>query len=611
MNKTELITLLRDPNAISSANLDEIVELVDESPYFLSARLLLAKGSKELKLPETKKRIASAAVYSTDRVLLKKYLSGDLFFLSQPPSTEKVERKKVVTKSDSSAPPETRVSETKKPEEKPERRDKRPSTLKESPKKPTPSVPSVPAGDLDEILEELKQDMQNLKSSRAHFVEVQDKIEEEGNKADAKETEAEPPKDVKEEAAPEIAEAPAEKKEVAEAKDIEIEDLKKDIEKEVTAFEESKPIKARKVKRVSRKKVSKKKETEIDEDEVVNKKLAELAKQQEEIAAKVDKEIKQEKENKAKKEELAKEKAKEEKAAADKKEKTKEEKKEKVPAKIKVAKAKKEETAKAKKSAEKKEAEDKKEADSEERAEKSIREPRFSRDSTRSYLRTLEVPDDDFIDFGSDDDEEEKQVVAEDTPESKAEEAKKEETDIPKVEEKEEAKTKAPKEEKSKEAKKEKEEEKPAKTAAKKKEVSKADSAESAMPKTTIVKKAKLVKRKRSTRQSGGAGKSAAPKLPKSKDDDDGKGDREKQKDIIEKFIKESPSIKYSKEAEPSTADLAENSTSWDKNLASEYLAEIYLKQGNKKRTVEIYEALALKYPEKKSYFADLISKIK
>ena len=56
--------------------------------------------------------------------------------------------------------------------------------------------------------------------------------------------------------------------------------------------------------------------------------------------------------------------------------------------------------------------------------------------------------------------------------------------------------------------------------------------------------------------------------------------------------------------------DLAEQSASWDPNLASEYLAEIYLHQGNKKRAIEIYEALSLKYPEKKSYFADLISKI-
>ena len=52
-------------------------------------------------------------------------------------------------------------------------------------------------------------------------------------------------------------------------------------------------------------------------------------------------------------------------------------------------------------------------------------------------------------------------------------------------------------------------------------------------------------------------------------------------------------------------------SGTWDKNLASEYLAEIYLKQGNKKRAIEIYEVLSLKYPEKSGFFADQIRAIK
>ena len=84
MNKTELITFLRDPSRISSEQLEELEAIVSENPYFLSARLLLAKASKEQGHPKTKKRIASAAVYSTDRVLLKKYLNGNLFFLKEP-----------------------------------------------------------------------------------------------------------------------------------------------------------------------------------------------------------------------------------------------------------------------------------------------------------------------------------------------------------------------------------------------------------------------------------------------------------------------------------------------------------------------------------------------
>ena len=58
------------------------------------------------------------------------------------------------------------------------RTDKRPSALKAKETKPQPEVPDLPTGELDSILEELQRDMENLKASRDHFAEVQQKIEE-------------------------------------------------------------------------------------------------------------------------------------------------------------------------------------------------------------------------------------------------------------------------------------------------------------------------------------------------------------------------------------------------------------------------------------------------
>jgi hypothetical protein len=78
---------------------------------------------------------------------------------------------------------------------------------------------------------------------------------------------------------------------------------------------------------------------------------------------------------------------------------------------------------------------------------------------------------------------------------------------------------------------------------------------------------------------------------------------------LIEKFIQESPSI--NKDSDAPKGDLASKSTKWNKELASEHLAEIYLKQGNKTRAIDIYKALSLKFPEKKDYFAALIDQIK
>jgi hypothetical protein len=43
----------------------------------------------------------------------------------------------------------------------------------------------------------------------------------------------------------------------------------------------------------------------------------------------------------------------------------------------------------------------------------------------------------------------------------------------------------------------------------------------------------------------------------------------------------------------------------------TETLAEVYVKQGKLKKAKKAYEILALKYPEKSSFFANQIKKIK
>ena len=90
------------------------------------------------------------------------------------------------------------------------------------------------------------------------------------------------------------------------------------------------------------------------------------------------------------------------------------------------------------------------------------------------------------------------------------------------------------------------------------------------------------------------------------KDDDDSGG----AKSIIDRFLDENPSIKRKVQSD-NKQDLSEESTHFSKELASETLAQIYADQGNKKRAIKIYETLSLKFPEKKSYFAALIKKLR
>ena len=64
-------------------------------------------------------------------------------------------------------------------------------------------------------------------------------------------------------------------------------------------------------------------------------------------------------------------------------------------------------------------------------------------------------------------------------------------------------------------------------------------------------------------------------------------------------------------EANQNTENLAAASTKINDNLISESYAKILANQGKKQLAIEIYEKLVLKFPDKRTYFADLIEKLK
>ncbi len=87
------------------------------------------------------------------------------------------------------------------------------------------------------------------------------------------------------------------------------------------------------------------------------------------------------------------------------------------------------------------------------------------------------------------------------------------------------------------------------------------------------------------------------------------------EKEIIEKFIEEQPSIgsiekELGKSQDEITKDLSEKSTRFGDDLITENLAVIFLKQGKKERAIDIYRKLIWKLPQKKAYFAARIEEI-
>ena len=82
---------------------------------------------------------------------------------------------------------------------------------------------------------------------------------------------------------------------------------------------------------------------------------------------------------------------------------------------------------------------------------------------------------------------------------------------------------------------------------------------------------------------------------------------------IIDEFIDSNPKIKPIKTSDIKnpTEDLSAKSTEFKPESSSEYLANIYIEQNKINKAIAIYESLSLKFPEKKSYFANLIKKLK
>ncbi|UKJ08046.1 hypothetical protein [Solitalea lacus] len=86
---------------------------------------------------------------------------------------------------------------------------------------------------------------------------------------------------------------------------------------------------------------------------------------------------------------------------------------------------------------------------------------------------------------------------------------------------------------------------------------------------------------------------------------------RKKEDQIIERFIREEPMIRAVQLNEISFEDKSEKSTNDEMAIVSETMAKIYADQHLYEKAIVVYEKLCLKYPEKNTYFAAQIEKLK
>ena len=80
---------------------------------------------------------------------------------------------------------------------------------------------------------------------------------------------------------------------------------------------------------------------------------------------------------------------------------------------------------------------------------------------------------------------------------------------------------------------------------------------------------------------------------------------------LIENFLRDAPRMSRPKKEFFNPVNLAARSVVENEDFYTETYATICLKQGNVSKAIKIYEKLSLKIPEKSSYFAGLIEKIK
>lgn len=79
MNSSDFINILQSPQGISHQQTDAIKSIIDEFPYFQSARAVYLKGLKDQSSFKYNQELKTTAAYTTDRSILFDFITSEIF----------------------------------------------------------------------------------------------------------------------------------------------------------------------------------------------------------------------------------------------------------------------------------------------------------------------------------------------------------------------------------------------------------------------------------------------------------------------------------------------------------------------------------------------------
>ena len=79
MNTSDFTYLLHNPSALDKDKVSEMSAIIDEFPYFQSARAIYLKGLKDLGSFKYNQELKTTAAYTTDRSVLFDFITSELF----------------------------------------------------------------------------------------------------------------------------------------------------------------------------------------------------------------------------------------------------------------------------------------------------------------------------------------------------------------------------------------------------------------------------------------------------------------------------------------------------------------------------------------------------